>query len=79
MLRVIGAVLALLTAGVLYFVNLLYKKRSELDGLVRCIPPDGSFCPLSLIPTELNNVAFTDMMLSTSPNRPWKEVNSGAT
>ena len=34
MWRIVGAVLALLTASAIYFVNLVYKKRSELDGLV---------------------------------------------
>ncbi|KAJ9603403.1 hypothetical protein H2200_012181 [Cladophialophora chaetospira] len=43
MLRVIGAVLALLTAGVIYFVNLLYKKRSELDGLPKPPMEGGKF------------------------------------
>ncbi|OCT50551.1 aflN/ verA/ monooxygenase [Cladophialophora carrionii] len=33
MWRVVSAVLALLTAGVIYFVLLVYKKRAELDGL----------------------------------------------
>ncbi|OAG37348.1 hypothetical protein AYO21_08425 [Fonsecaea monophora] len=33
MWRIVLAVLALLTAGVGYFVNLVYKKRAELDGL----------------------------------------------
>ena len=36
MLRLIAAVLALLTAGVVYFVRLLYQKRKELEGLVSC-------------------------------------------
>lgn len=35
MWRIISAVLALLTAGVVSFVNLVYRKRRELDGLVR--------------------------------------------
>ncbi|OAP61300.1 hypothetical protein AYL99_03501 [Fonsecaea erecta] len=33
MWRVVSTVLALLTAGAVYFVNLVYKKRAELDGL----------------------------------------------
>lgn len=45
MLRVIGAILALITAGVVYFVNLLYKLRSELDGLVSLLFLHGRFHP----------------------------------
>lgn len=34
MWRVVSAVLALLGAGIAYFLNLLYKKRRMFDGLV---------------------------------------------
>lgn len=34
MWRVVSAVLALLGAGIVYFINLLYKKRRMFDGLV---------------------------------------------
>jgi hypothetical protein len=34
MWRLLATVLALLSAGVAYFLTVLYKKRRELDGLV---------------------------------------------
>lgn len=35
MWRTLSAALALLTAAVLYFVNLVYRKRREFDDLVK--------------------------------------------
>ena len=59
MWRVVSAILALLVAGVAYFLNLVYQKRRDLDGLV-CHPVVPNKVPTDSMIYSLNHRRTVD-------------------